>query len=117
MFNNLEKMVLIQNEIFKRYMDKKISTEEEIKILKNNINNLNDDLSRAQKKIEAYEETLNEYFQKDDPEIKGKIRLLGHMHMMWWTLTYNHENTKRFEHHKEKLLKMLKDYDDFNIGI
>ena len=64
-----------------------------------------------------YEETLNEYFQKDDPEIKGKIRLLGHMHMMWWTLTYNHENTKRFEHHKEKLLKMLKDYDDFNIGI
>ncbi len=64
-----------------------------------------------------YEETLNEYFGKDDPEIKGKIRLLGHLHMMWWTLTYNAENISRLEHHKEQLLKLLPDYNDFNIGI
>ena len=49
-FNKLEKIALIQNEIFKRYMEKKINTEEEIKQLNININNLNDDLSRAQKK-------------------------------------------------------------------
>ena len=59
-FNKLEKIALIQNEIFRRYMNQKMSTEDEIKNLKLNINNLNDDLSRAQKKIEAYEETLNE---------------------------------------------------------
>ena len=72
-FNKLEKMVLIQNEIFKRYMDKKISTEEEIKILKNNINNLNDDLSRANKKIDAYEETINELGRRDPNTLKDKL--------------------------------------------
>ena len=72
-FNKLEKIALIQNEIFKRYMDQKISTEDEIKNLKININNLNDDLSRAQKKIEAYEETINELGKRDQNALNKKI--------------------------------------------
>ncbi len=64
-----------------------------------------------------YEETINEYFQKDDPEIKGKIRLLGHLHMVWWTLTYNKENTVRLEHHLKMVKELLPSYEDFNIGI
>ena len=72
-FNKLENMALIQNEIFKRYMDKKIENEEEIKKLNININNLNDDLSRAQKKIDAYEETLNALGKKDSNALNQKI--------------------------------------------
>ena len=72
-FNKLENLALIQNEIFKRYMDKKISNEEEIKNLKININNLNDDLSRAQKKIEAYEESLNELSKRNPDALNKKL--------------------------------------------
>ena len=72
-FNKLEKIALIQNEIFRRYMDQKMSTEDEIKNLKLNINNLNDDLSRAQKKIDAYEETLNELGKRDPNTLNKKI--------------------------------------------
>ena len=72
-FNKLEKIALIQNEIFKRYMEKKLSTEEEIKQLNNDINNLNDDLSRAQKKIDAYEETINELGKRDSNTLNKKL--------------------------------------------
>ena len=72
-FNKLEKIALIQNEIFKRYMEKKINTEEEIKQLNININNLNDDLSRAQKKIDAYEETINELGKRDSNTLNKKL--------------------------------------------
>ena len=72
-FNKLEKIALIQNEIFKRYMEKKINTEEEIKQLNINIDNLNDDLSRAQKKIDAYEETINELGKRDSNTLNKKL--------------------------------------------
>ena len=72
-FNKLEKMALLQNEIFKRYMDQKLDKEEEIKNLKINVNNLNDDLSRANKKIEAFEETINELSKRDPNALNKKI--------------------------------------------
>ena len=72
-FNKLEKMAIIQNEIFERYMNKSINSETEIKNLQININNLNDDLFRAQKKIDAYEETLNEIGKKDFNNLNQKI--------------------------------------------
>ena len=72
-FNKLEKIALIQNEIFRRYMNQKMSTEDEIKNLKLNINNLNDDLSRANKKIDAYEETINELGRRDPNTLKDKL--------------------------------------------
>ena len=72
-FNKLEKIALIQNEIFKRYMDKKINAEEEIKNMQININDLNDDLSRAEKKITAYEETINELGKRDSDNLNKKL--------------------------------------------
>ena len=72
-FNKLEKIIIIQNEIFKRYMEKNMSSETEIKNLQININNLNDDLFRALKKIDAYEETINEIAKKDPNNLNQKI--------------------------------------------
>ena len=72
-FNKLEKLVLMQNEIFKRYMEKNMNSEKEIKNYQNQINNLNDDLSRIQKKIDAYEETINLLGRKDSNELSKKV--------------------------------------------
>ena len=72
-FNKLEKIALIQNEIFKRYMDRKLNAEEEIKKMQININDLNDDLSRAEKKIAAYEETINELGKRDSGTLNKKL--------------------------------------------
>ena len=72
-FNKLEKVALIQNEIFKRYMDKKINAEEEIKNMQINIDDLKDDLSRAEKKISAYEETINELGKRDSGTLNKKL--------------------------------------------
>ena len=72
-YNKLEKITLIQNEIFKRYMETKINDETEIKNLKNQIDNLNDDLSRAQKQIVGYEETIEAIGRRDSNEMTKKI--------------------------------------------
>ena len=72
-YNKLEKITLIQNEIFKRYMETKINDETEIKNLKNQIDNLNDDLSRAQKQIVGYEETIEAIDRRDSNEMTKKI--------------------------------------------
>ena len=64
-----------------------------------------------------YNDTLNEYFQEDNLAYKEKIRLLGYLHMMWWTLSYQKENTLRFNNCKMRFLKLLEKYDDFNINL
>ncbi|MCR4562649.1 MAG: STAS domain-containing protein [Bacilli bacterium] len=64
-----------------------------------------------------YEKTINEYFGKDDDDIKGKIMLLGYMHMVWWTLEYQPDNSKRLNHCKAEVSARLKIYKDFDIGI
>ena len=72
-FNKLEQITLIQNEIFRRYMEKSTNSDSQIKNYQIQINNLNDDLSRLQKKIEAYEETISLLGRKDSNEISKKI--------------------------------------------
>ena len=72
-YNKLEKITLIQNEIFRRYMDKNMNNESEIKNFKTQINNLNDELLLAQKKNKSYEERLNILERKDTSEINKKI--------------------------------------------
>ena len=69
----MEQITLIQNEIFRRYMEKRTDSDSQIKNYLIQINNLNDDLSRLQKKIEAYEETINLLGRKDSNEISKKI--------------------------------------------
>ena len=63
----------MQNEIFKRYMEKNTNSDNEINNYQNQINNLNEDLSSLQKKIEAYEETINTLKRKDSNELSRKI--------------------------------------------
>ena len=72
-FNKLEKLTLMQNEIFKRYMEKNTNSDNEINNYQIQINNLNEDLSSLQKKIEAYEETINTLKRKDSNELSRKI--------------------------------------------
>ena len=72
-FNKLEKLTLMQNEIFKRYMDKIMNGENDIKNYQIQINNLNDDLSRCQKQIKGYEESLNSLKRKDSNELSKKF--------------------------------------------
>lgn len=64
-----------------------------------------------------YNETINRYFGKDDKDIKGKIRLLGYLHMVWWTLTYQKDNLLRLNNCRDRLRNLLKIYDDVNVGL
>ena len=72
-FNKLERLVIMQNEIFKRYMEKNVNSDNEIKNYQIQIDNLKDDLYRAQKKIDSYEETIKLLGKKDSNELSKKI--------------------------------------------
>lgn len=64
-----------------------------------------------------YDDIVNEYFNKNDQAIKDKIALVSYIHMLWWTLTNQKDNQKRFDGCKGRLLALLKKYDDVNVGI
>ena len=59
-----------------------------------------------------YNALLNLYFGKDDPVIKDKIRLVSYIHMIWWTHTNTPDNKVRLEGCKDRLCKLLDQYDD-----
>lgn len=64
-----------------------------------------------------YNDIVNGYFGKDDEVIKDKIAIVCYIHMVWWTLQNNKDNTKRINGCKERLLALLKKYDDLDIGM
>ena len=64
-----------------------------------------------------YNALLNIYFGKDDPVIKDKIRLVAYIHMVWWTHTNQKDNKVRLEGCRDRLIKLLDQYDDVRIGI
>ena len=64
-----------------------------------------------------YNELLVCYFGKEDEVAKEKIRLLAHIHMVWWTLTNQPENKVRINGCKERLYKLLDKIDDLDIGV
>lgn len=64
-----------------------------------------------------YNELLVCYFGKEDEVAKEKIRLLAHIHMVWWTLTNQPENKVRINGCKERLYKLLDQIDDLDIGV
>ena len=64
-----------------------------------------------------YDQVINQYFGKDDKDIKNKIRMLGYLHMVWWTNNYQKDNKVRFNNCKIRLLNLLETYHDFNVGI
>ena len=64
-----------------------------------------------------YNGLIYRYFGKDDPVIKDKIRLVCYIHMMWWNRTNEPNNNVRLEGCRERLYKLLDQYDDLDIGV
>lgn len=46
-----------------------------------------------------------------------KISIIAYIHMIWWNRQNEPENNVRFEGCKGRLLKLLAQYDDLNIGV
>ena len=72
-FNKLEKLTLIQNEIFKRYMEKNMSSDSEIKNYQIQNNILNENVANMQKQIEKYQESLEALKRRDSNELSRKF--------------------------------------------
>lgn len=64
--------------------------------------------------IRLYNATLDRYFGKDDKVIKDKIRIVSYIHMVWWNRTNEPENEVRLKGCRERLYKLLDQYDDVN---
>ena len=64
-----------------------------------------------------YDSLINLYFGKDDPVIKDKIRIVCYIHMVWWNRTNEPTNNVRLEGCKGRLISLLDQYNDLDIGI
>ena len=64
-----------------------------------------------------YNSLLNLYFEKDDPVIKDKIKLLAYVHMVFWNRVNEPNNNVRLEGCRSRLYKLLDQYNDLDIGI
>ena len=70
-----------------------------------------------EKAAEIYNKLINYYFENPTQEIKDKIKIVGYVHMVRWTTNNEPNNTKRINGCKERLLKLLEQYDDLDLGI
>ncbi|MBR5996858.1 MAG: phosphotransferase [Bacilli bacterium] len=64
-----------------------------------------------------YDDIIRLYFGNEDESIKGKVALVCYIHMVWWTLTNQKDNTKRLNGCKDRLVALLDKYNDIDIGI
>lgn len=64
--------------------------------------------------IRLYNATLDRYFGKDDKVVKDKIKIVSYIHMLWWNRTNEPENEVRLKGCRERLYKLLDQYDDVN---
>ena len=64
-----------------------------------------------------YDDIIRLYFGNEDESIKDKIALVCYIHMVWWTLTNQKDNTKRLNGCKDRLIALLDKYNDIDIGI
>ena len=67
--------------------------------------------------LALYNALLTRYFGKDDQTIKDKIKIVGYVHMIRWTTNNDPTNEKRINGCKERLLKLLEQYNDLDIGL
>ena len=67
--------------------------------------------------LALYNALLVRYFGKDDQTIRDKIRIVGYVHMIRWTTNNDPTNEKRINGCRERLLKLLEQYDDLDIGL
>ena len=66
--------------------------------------------------MKLYNQIINQYFGSEDQSIKDKIALVCYVHMLWWTLTNQRDNEKRFNGCKRRLEILLRKYNDLDIG-
>ena len=67
--------------------------------------------------LALYNALLARYFGKDDQAIRDKIKIVGYVHMIRWTTNNDPTNEKRINGCRERLLKLLEQYDDLDIGL
>ncbi len=67
--------------------------------------------------LALYNSLLKRYFGKDDQEIRDKIKIVGYVHMIRWTTNNDPTNEKRINGCKERLFKLLEQYNDLDIGL
>ena len=67
--------------------------------------------------LALYNALLKRYFGKDDQEIRDKIKIVGYVHMIRWTTNNDPTNEKRINGCKERLFKLLEQYNDLDIGL
>ena len=65
--------------------------------------------------MKLYNDIINLYFGKEDQSIKDKIALVCYIHMVWWTLTNQRDNEKRFNGCKRRLEILLRKCNDLNV--
>ena len=64
-----------------------------------------------------YDKLINRYFDNPTQEIKDKIKIVGYVHMVRWATNNEPDNEKRINGCRERLLKLLAQYDDLDIGL
>ena len=83
-----------------------------------------DDPGNAEKFFGIKDEDANKLFRalvalyvgKDDQDIINKIRIVSYIHMVWWNRTNEPQNNVRLNGCKERLIKLLDEYNDLDIG-
>ena len=64
-----------------------------------------------------YNALVDMYLGKDDPIAKDKIKLVCYIHMVWWNRVNEPNNNVRLEGCKGRLIKLLDQYNDLDIGV
>ena len=67
--------------------------------------------------VNLYKDLLALYFGKLDDAILDKIKLIAYIHMVWWNRTNEPNNEVRLNGCRGRLIKLLDQYNDVNIGI
>jgi len=63
-----------------------------------------------------FDEIVKRYVDSSN-STKDKIAIVSYIHMLWWNVCNEPSNTVRFNGCKARLLKLLEEYDDINIGL
>lgn len=62
-----------------------------------------------------YNDIVERYFGSKDQAIKDKISIVCYLHMVWWTMMNQPDNKMRIEGNKNRLIKLIDQYDDLKI--
>ena len=66
---------------------------------------------------ELYDGLIDRYFGKDNQAVKDKIAMISYIHVLFWNRKNELNNQARFESVRDRLYKLLDQYQDFDIGV